>query len=51
MKLISLLCVAVAVAGVSCERHEFEGPNGTRKLHEHTGGHGEPAAHEEKPAH
>ena len=35
MKLFSLLLVAVSFAGVSCERHEFDGPNGTRQLHEH----------------
>jgi len=27
-----LLVVAVAVSGVSCERHEFEGPGGTKQL-------------------
>ena len=41
MKLFSLLLVAVALMGVSCERHEFEGPDGTKKLHEHHSGHGE----------
>jgi hypothetical protein len=44
MKLFSLLLVAVALMGVSCERHEFEGPDGTKKLHEHHSGQG----HEEE---
>lgn len=62
MKLFSLLLVAVALSGVSCERHEFEGPDGTKQLHEQhaaSGGehatgaaHAAPAEHEEKaPAH
>lgn len=62
MKLFSLLVVAVAFSGVSCERHEFEGPNGTKQLHEHHGAsHAEHAEHsggeghmepsEEAPAH
>jgi hypothetical protein len=63
MKLFSLLVLAVAFAGVSCERHEFEGPNGTKQLHEHSSTHGTAANHgdqadhgaekaqEEKPAH
>jgi hypothetical protein len=41
MKLCSLLLLAVALMGVSCERHEFEGPDGTKRLHEHHSGHGE----------
>jgi hypothetical protein len=41
MKLFSLLLVAVALTGASCERHEFEGPDGTKRLHEHHSGHGE----------
>jgi len=52
MKLFSLLLVAVAVLGVSCERHEFEGPDGTKQLHEHHSGHADGEHHdEEKPAH
>ena len=51
MKFISLLLVAVAMSGVSCERHEFEGPNGTKHLHEHAASHGEAPEHGEKPAH
>lgn len=42
MKLFSLLIMAVALLGVSCERHEFEGPDGTKQLHEK---HGAPGAH------
>lgn len=44
MKSFSFLIVAVSLLGVSCERHEFEGPNGTKQLHEHHaagGAHGE----------
>jgi hypothetical protein len=55
MKLFSLLLLAVAMMGVSCERHEFEGPDGTKQLNEshdshagHAADHGD--AHE-KPAH
>ena len=44
-----LLVVVVAMSGVSCERHEFEGPNGTKQLHEHAASHGEAADHAEKP--
>ncbi|MCX6868468.1 MAG: hypothetical protein NTV46_20130, partial [Verrucomicrobia bacterium] len=44
MKLILLWIWVVAVAGVSCERHEFEGPNGTKQLHEHAGDAAEQAA-------
>ena len=51
MKLVLLMLVVVAVAGVSCERHEFEGPDGTKQLHEHAAGHGDSADHVEKPAH
>jgi len=35
MKVFSLLVVAVSLFGISCERHEFEGPDGTKQLHEH----------------
>jgi hypothetical protein len=52
MKLISMLLVAVSVLGVSCERHEFDGPDGTRQLHEHQASHGDAAHHDEKsPGH
>jgi hypothetical protein len=42
MKLLSVLLVAVSVFAVSCERHEFEGPDGTKQLHVH---HGSPSQH------
>jgi hypothetical protein len=34
MKFFSILVAAVSLVGVSCERHEFEGPNGTKQLNE-----------------
>ena len=40
MKRFSLLLAALAFFTASCERHEFEGPNGTKQLHEH-GHHGD----------
>lgn len=39
MKLFSLLLLAVALMGVSCERHEFDGPEGTKRLHKSHGAH------------
>ena len=52
MKLFSLLIVAVAFSGVSCERHEFEGPDGTKQLHEHhDSSHAEHTDHEAAPEH
>ena len=55
MKRFSLLLVAASVLGVSCERHEFEGPDGTRQLHEKHSAHADaahPAAdHAEKADH
>ncbi|MEO5713971.1 MAG: hypothetical protein ABIT37_10840 [Luteolibacter sp.] len=48
MKFFPILLVAVSVFGVSCERHEFEGPDGTKQLHEHHGAH--PAEHAEAGA-
>jgi hypothetical protein len=52
MKIFSILLVAVSVSAVSCERHEFEGPNGTKQLNEPHGAaaHGAAAGHEEHPA-
>ncbi len=42
MKALSVLLVSVSLFAVSCERHEFEGPDGTKQLHEHhSAGHGE----------
>ena len=43
MKSFSILLLAVSLLGVSCERHEFDGPNGTKQLHEH---HAAGGAHE-----
>lgn len=34
MKSIFLFVAVAAVLGVSCERHEFDGPSGSRQLHE-----------------
>ena len=57
MKAFTLLLLAVSVFAVSCERHDFEGPEGTKQLHIHHGaGHGEDAVgehveHGEAPAH
>lgn len=45
MKVFSLLVPAIFLLGVSCERHEFDGPNGTKQLHEH-GSHGAPHGEE-----
>jgi hypothetical protein len=53
MKSFSVLLVAVSLFAVSCERHEFEGPDGTKQLHQHHGkssGHGEDKAHATKHA-
>ncbi|MEI6819723.1 MAG: hypothetical protein WCL19_08995 [Verrucomicrobiota bacterium] len=46
--------MAVSLGAVSCERHEFEGPNGTKQLHGHgpaSAEHGEAAGHGEKAEH
>ena len=55
MKFFPLLLVAVSFFSVSCERHEFEGPDGTKQLHQKHGAHdahadAEHAGHPEKPA-
>jgi hypothetical protein len=50
MKRLSLLVMAAVLLGVSCERHEFDGPNGTRQLHEHHGGPGATGDHGDKDA-
>ncbi|MCX6846655.1 MAG: hypothetical protein NTU84_08885 [Verrucomicrobia bacterium] len=34
-----LILVVTCLVGISCERHEFEGPNGTKQLHKHGSGH------------
>ncbi len=51
MKLFFLLLVTVAMSGVSCERHEFEGPNGTKQLNEAHPAHADHTESSEKPAH
>jgi hypothetical protein len=52
MKLFSLMLAAGSLLAVSCERHEFEGPQGTKQLNESHAKHGESAGHgdQEKPA-
>ncbi len=50
MKPIFLLLPLVFLLGVSCERHEFHGPDGTARLHqEHNAAqlHEEAADHED----
>lgn len=39
MKRLSLLPILFVFALGACERHEFEGPEGTKRLHEHHGAH------------
>jgi hypothetical protein len=60
MKFFSILLLAVSAFAVSCERHEFEGPDGTRQLNEphgaashdaHSSKDGHSEHPEEKPAH
>jgi hypothetical protein len=55
MKSFSILLVTISLFAVSCERHEFEGPQGTKQLNEnHAAAHDEhaaPAEHADKPAH
>jgi hypothetical protein len=55
MKSFSILLVTVSLFAVSCERHEFEGPQGTKQLNENHAAapdeHAAPAEHAEKPAH
>ena len=60
MKFFSILVAAVSLVGVSCERHEFEGPNGTKQLNEPHGaassehgaaGHTTPAGGEDHAEH
>ena len=45
MKRLALLPLVFVFALGACERHEFEGPEGTKRLHEHHGSHGD--EHEE----
>jgi hypothetical protein len=57
MKSFSILLVTVSLLAVSCERHEFEGPQGTKQLNENHAAagahddHAAPAEHVEKSAH
>lgn len=45
MKFLPLTLAAACVFSLSCERHEFEGSNGTKQLHEaHGAHHPDPAA-------
>lgn len=57
MKRLALLTLLIAAGLGACERHEFDGPNGTKQLHEH---HDSPGTHatgehhsdgDEAPAH
>ena len=53
MKFLSLLLVAFSMFAISCERHDFEGADGTKQLHEKHGAHKPSTAdvHGEKAAH
>jgi hypothetical protein len=35
MKSFSIMLAGLSLFAVSCERHEFEGPDGTKQIHEH----------------
>jgi hypothetical protein len=41
MKRFALLSVLIAFGLAACERHEFEGPEGTKRLHGHGESHSE----------
>ena len=41
MKRFALLSVLVAFGLGACERHEFDGPEGTKRLHGHGDAHGD----------
>ncbi len=42
MKWSFVFFIVAVIGNVSCERHEFEGPNGTKQLHiKHTKAHGD----------
>jgi len=47
MKRLALLTLLIGFGLGACERHEFDGPNGTRQLHEHHGAHDTEAGHAE----
>lgn len=51
MKRFAILTVLLALGIGACERHEFEGPNGTRLLHEHGEDHDDHNAHAENARH
>jgi hypothetical protein len=51
MKRFALLSVIVAFGLGACERHEFDGPDGTRQLHEHDASHDEHDSSGEEAAH
>lgn len=44
MKRFALISVLVAFGLGACERHEFDGPEGTKRLHSHGESHDEKAA-------
>jgi len=41
MKRLALLSILVGFGLGACEKHDFEGPNGTKQLHEHHDSHSE----------
>ena len=45
MKFLTIPLVAVFLVGVSCERHDFEGPDGTKQLNMKHGGAHDTAGH------
>lgn len=49
MKPFALLSLFFVFSLGACERHEFEGPEGTKRLHEHHGSHDD--GHEEEGDH
>lgn len=54
MKFFPFLLVAVSLVAVSCERHDFEGPDGTKQLNQPHGAaahgaHGDSEDHSEHP--
>ena len=47
MNFFSILLLAASACAVSSERHDFEGPKGTKQLNE---SHGSASSHDEHPA-
>lgn len=41
MKRFALLSILIGFGLGACEKHDFEGPNGTKRLHQHHDSHGE----------